>query len=72
MKEIPYIPMHNNNKRLSSTYKIPAFWLVNEHEIFRIFEGGIFFEQSDWLSAQIVRKPIDNLYGQGSMNIRKT
>ena len=34
-------------------YKISAIWLVNEHEIFRIFEGGIFFEQSDWLSAKI-------------------
>ena len=46
---------------LSSTYKIPAISLVNEHEIFRIFEGSIFFQQPDWLSAQnylILSRPL--------------
>ena len=39
---------------LSLTYKMSAMVneLVNEHDICHIFEGGIFFVQSDWLSAK--------------------
>ena len=37
---------------LSSTYKISAIRLVNEAAIYRIVKGGIFFKQSDWLSAK--------------------
>ena len=52
-KKLPnhYWLLHNNTfleviteLYLSPTHKISAIWLVNEAAIYRIFEGGIFFE----------------------------